>query len=278
MAKYCKLTPDKGAKLFTDLKKEYGRETAKKLWSLCMAEGYLANRHFSLDSEGFPSMDDLVADRLAQQVMGEENELKTLRKKFPQLTDTRENYARLVRDAYAYNSDVTNRKYVAIVKADGKGNLSVSMERRNRVNEGLANDQYATQTLNESLATVLAPVGITIGDITEAERQAGRIGVTDFTKAKSLASDSAHIIRVANNHEGHRALGEEVSHLIIGTFRDEPIVKRALEALQDKDVLQAVLGDEFEATEDFQDADLALMAEEALGKLLRENLLAEAAA
>jgi len=80
---------------------------------------------------------------------------------------------------------------------------------------------------------------------------------------------------VANNQEGYKAVGEEFSHLVIGSFRDEPIIQRALSALNDENILREILGDEYDNTYTFQEGDMELVAEEALGKLLRENLLAE---
>lgn len=162
---------------------------------------------------------------------------------------------------------------MATVEYAGQDKIKIMLQPRTLESEGRANDQYATLILNNRLSTILSDIGITPEDISNAELMAGRIGVTDFTKAKNLANDCAGIIRIANNAEGYRALGEEFSHLVIGAFKDDPLVKRALFLLEDPDILKEVLGDEYQETEDFQEGRLSDMAEEALGKLLRENML-----
>ena len=91
----------------------------------------------------------------------------------------------------------------------------------------------------------------------------------------NIANSTISVIRAANNKEGAEAISEEFSHLIIGSFRNMPLVNRALALLQNENILQTVLGEEYQDTYDFHDGNMEMMAEEALGKLLRDNLVAE---
>ena len=105
------------------------------------------------------------------------------------------------------------------------------------------------------------------------ELSAGRIGVTDFSIARRIATDTISMIRIANNMEGAQALSEEFSHLIIGALRDKPLITRSLDILaQDEEALKEILGDEYQDTMNFHSNDMSLVAEEALGKLLQKNL------
>jgi len=221
-------------------------------------------------------MEDLLKDNQIKELLGEDNIIKSLEKKFPVLNDTLDNYSRLIQEAQNYNSNPDNIKYIAIVDRNSDSdNLKVTIQRRTRENEQIANEQYSTQVLNEQLSSILAPLGISIGDLTDAELKAGRVGVMDFSKVKNLAEDCISVIRVANNQEGYKAIGEEFSHLVIGSYRDKPVIQRALAALNDENILMEILGDEYDDIYIFQEGDMELVAEEALGKLLRENLLAE---
>ncbi len=67
--------------------------------------------------------------------------------------------------------------------------------------------------------------------LTQEETDAGRVGVTDFSKARRIATDTISMIRIADNREGAEALSEEFSHLIIGALRDKPIVSRTINML-----------------------------------------------
>jgi len=224
-------------------------------------------------------MSDLVSTQDAKRVLGEDGLVRGMEHQFQALPDTAENFSSLVWRAHQFNDNADNKDWIATVEQDDSPNrnIHVRIRRRTAENEAVATDQYSTLVLNEKLQDILEPLGISVGDLTLAERQAGRVGVTDFTKAKTIAEDCISVIRVANNAEGYRALSEEFSHLVIGAFHNDTLVQRALRSLQDKDVLQAILGDEYEATEQFHDGDLSLVAEEALGHLLRQNLLTQVA-
>ena len=276
MSDTCVIMPKKGngQTLFNDLKKEFGYERAWELWSLSQSETLLQGKSFTRDSEGYPVIEEFLKDSDVKKFLSNEDITKLLGKKFPPVPDTRNNYESLVIQANDFNNDPENKDYIAIVDYGDNNTLKVKVKKRTINSERKAIEQYGAVILNNQIASVLAPIGITPDNITEAERAAGRIGVTDFTKANNLANDTIHVIRVADNREGYQALGEEFSHLVIGAFYNEPLVQRAINSLMTEDILEAILGDEYEATLDFQNGDLRLVAEEALGKILRENLLA----
>ena len=277
MAKGCVIMPKKGTGqiLFNDLKKEFGYQKAWKLWSLSQSKTLMKGKTFNTDSEGYPIMKDFLEDSDVKMFLTNEDITQLLGKKFPIVSNTRKNYEDLVTQANDFNTQPENKDYIAIVDYYNDNMLKVNIQKRTYQNERRAIEQYGTIMLNTQIATILAPTGITIDDITAAERAAGRVGVTDFTKANNIANDAIHVIRVANDREGSQAVGEEFSHLVIGAFYNEPLIQRALKSLMNEKILQAILGNEYQDTVNFQNGNLQLVAEEALGKILQEHLLSE---
>lgn len=277
MTNVCSTMPKKGEgqALFNDLKKEFGYKRAWELWSLSQSTTLMQDKSFTRDSEGYPVMGEFLEDSDVKMFLSNEDITHLLGKNFPIVPNTRSNYEDLVFQANTFNNQPENKDYVALVDYHNNNMLKVKVYRRNINNERQAVEQYGTLMLNNQVANILAPTGITIDDITAAERAAGRIGVTDFTKANNLANDAIHVIRVANDMEGYQAIGEEFSHLVIGAFYNEPLIQRALNSIMNEATLKAILGEEYQNTVDFQNGDMKLVAEEALGKLLREHLLAE---
>lgn len=277
MANVCITMPKKGEgqALFNNLKKEFGYKRAWELWSLSQSDSLMQGKSFTRDSEGYPVMGEFLDDSDVKLFLSNEDVTHLLGKKFSVVSNTRSNYEDLVSQANYFNNQPENKDYIAIVDYHEDNMLKVKIQKRNSENERTAVEQYGTIMLNNQVANILAPTGITIDDITDAERSSGRVGVTDFTKANNLANDAIHIIRVANDREGSQAIGEEFSHLVIGAFYNEPLIQRALNSIMNEPTLMAILGDEYDSVVDFQNGDMELVAEEALGKILRENLLAE---
>ena len=277
MANVCITMPKKGKgqTLFNNLKKEFGYQRAWELWSLSQSATLMQGKSFTRDSEGYPVMSEFLEDSDVKMFLSNEDITHLLGKKFPVVSNTRSNYEDLVSQANDFNNQPENKDYIAIVDYHNGDMLKVKIQKRNSNNERKAIEQYGTIMLNNQVANILAPAGITIDNITAAERAAGRVGVTDFTKANNLANDAIHVIRVANDREGSQAIGEEFSHLVIGAYYNEPLIQRALNSIMNESTLMAILGDEYQDTVDFQNGDMRLVAEEALGKILRENLLAE---
>lgn len=277
MANVCITMPKKGngQALFKNLKQEFGYKRAWELWSLSQSATLMQGKSFTRDSEGFPVMSEFLDDSDVKMFLTNEDVTHLIGKKFPEVSNTRSNYEDLVTQANDFNTNPENKDYIAIVNTTADNTLKVEIQKRNTQNERKAIEQYGTVMLNNQIATILAPAGVSIDDVTEAEREAGRVGVTDFTKANNIANDAIHLIRVANDREGYQAVGEEFSHLVIGAFYNEPLVQRALKSIMNENTLKAILGEEYDDVYDFQEGNLQLVAEEALGKILRENLLAQ---
>lgn len=276
---YCVYVPSKGKELFKALKKQFGYKTARNVFLIAINPDFINDykNTLSLNAEGIPTVDSVLANSYIQEYIGDSKLIDEVSRAYSPVDNTIENYGISVESAYKFNTESPYRdKLIATVEYVNDGKIQVKLDSKSEELIEKFNNQYSSLKLNERLASIFAPLGITVGQLNQAEVDAGRVGVTDFGKAKTIAKDFASIIKVANNIEGAQAISEEFSHLIIGALRSEPLVQRAINALQDnEDSLRSVLEDNYESIVEFYEGDMSLVAEEALGHLLQKNLLNE---
>ena len=277
MANGCVYAPKKGAHTFYKLKKEFGYDEAWRIYGIAMNPKFKENykNSLSLDAEGVPTFESLMSNDYILRTSNSSIR-EFLGKNFPKREDTIDNYNLTLEEAKTFNQSSPYRNHLlATVGYNKGGDIGVVLIPRTTESEKKFAEQYATNLLNKRLSEILKPLGVNIGLLQEVEVNSGRVGVTDFSIAKRIASDSISMIRVANNMEGVSALSEEFSHLIIGAMRDTPLVKRNISALSNEDTLKEILGDDYQDVYNFYDGDLELMAEEALGHILQERLIKE---
>lgn len=281
MAKnYCTYVPSKGKSLFRELKKQFGYQTARGIFLRAINPEFIRDFKgtLSLDAEGVPTFESLMNNSFMKEFIGSRRIAEGLNKAYSPTEDTRENYGNLLESAYQFNTTNPQRDdFIATVEYVGDGRINVLVQPKTPEAVKKFKEQYSTQKLNDRLASIFQPLGITVGSLSQAEVNAGRVGLTDFSVARDIANGFVSMIKVANNMEGATHLTEEFAHLIVGTFRNEPLVQRAINALLDHDgSIQEILGDDYEDTVNFYDGDMSLVAEEALGHILQKNLSSDA--
>lgn len=273
----CVFVPSKGAKLFRTLRKNFGYNVARKVFLTSIHPQFLSKykSKLDLDEEGVPSYASLMRNNHIKTIIGQNLMHESLQDKFKPVEDTRQNYEILLEDAYRFNTENEQRDdFVAVVDYVKDGQIGVIILPKTSKNIDRFNQQYSAQKLNDRILDIFAPIGLTIGDLSKMEEQSGRVGITDFSKAKEVAKGFGTLIRLANNKEGAEALPEEFSHVIIGIFRDSPLVSRALNALQDTPgAIEQILGEDYQDVYDYHNGNMDAVAEEALGHVLRDNLL-----
>lgn len=277
MAKnYCTYVPSKGKNLFRELKGQFGYQTAKGIFLRAINPEFISDYKgtLSLDAEGIPTYDSLMANSFMKEFIGSRRMAEGLNRVYSPVEDTRDNYNNLLESAYQFNTTNPQRDdFVATVEYVGDGRINVLVQPKTPEAVERFKEQYSTQKLNDRLASIFQPLGITVGSLSQAEVNAGRVGLTDFSVARDIANGFVSMIKVANNMEGAAHLTEEFAHLIVGTFRNEPLVQRAINALLDHDgSIQEILGDDYEDTVNFYNGDMELVAEEAVGHILQKNL------
>lgn len=276
MASNCTYIPSKGKDLFRELKKQFGYKMATDIFLRAISPEFIDNYKgtLSLDAEGVPSYDSLMSNSYMKKFIGGRTIAKGLNKNYTAQEDSRENYLNLLESAYQFNTTSAQRDdFVAIVEYvdEDKINVVIQPKTQNAINR--FKEQYSTQKLNDRLVEIFKPLGVTVGNLSKAEESAGRVGVTDFSTARKIATDFVSMIKVANNMEGATHLSEEFSHLLVGIFRNDPLMQRALNTLiNNPEATKEVLGDDYQDVSDFYEGDEALIAEEALGHILQKNL------
>lgn len=274
----CVVSPAKGKDLFRKLKEAFGYNTAYEIFTRVNTQQFISDfkNTLTLDEEGVPTYESVLDNALVQKYLGSGRLIEAADNSYKPVDDTLENYRNLLEEALQFNTTNKDRdKYVATVEhIDGKIKVVINVSNEKYIKR--FKDQYAVYKLNKKLSDIFGSLGVTVGMLSNAEVSAGRIGVTDFNKAKEIAQGFADLIRVANNSEGEIALTEEFAHLIIGLYRNSPLVQRAINSLsKNEEALKRILGDEYEDTLKYQDNDMSKVAEEALGQILRDNLISD---
>ena len=274
MSKACVYAPKRATSTFYRLKKAFGYNKAWDIWYAANSNNFL-NKYkdsLTLDSEGFPTYESLIDNEGIRSIVSKESIGSILSSKYKSREDNANNYKLALQEAYEFNSKDKNRdNYVAIVNSNNN-TLKVDIVPKNKNSVEHFKNQYSSYLLNTRLVNILNSLGVTVGTLTDLETQNGRVGVTDFNIAKQLANDTIEMIKIANNMEGENALSEEFSHLIIGTLRNTPLMSRTINQLADEDLLMQILGSDYDDVFNFYDGNLNLMAEEALGHILRDRL------
>lgn len=274
MAKACSYAPKKGTKTFYKLKKEFGYDTAWKIYGIAMNPKFQNDfkNSLRLDSEGVPSYDSLINNSAILKYAGKQVR-KALAKNFPIREDTIDNYSLALDDALKFNKENTlNDKLTAVVEYSND-KITVNLLPKDESSDKKFAEQYALHKLNMKIFDILKPLGVTIGMITDEEVKAGRVGITDFSIAKRLAHDTVSMIRVANNMEGVQALSEEFAHIIVRAMINTPLMQRNLSIMSNEEALRAILKDDYEDVSKFHNGNISLMAEEALGHILQNRMI-----
>lgn len=276
MANSCVFIPSKGADLFRELRKHYDYSTARSIFLRAINPQFIEDFKgtLSLDAEGIPSFESIMNNPFIKNFVGLEGIKKSLESKYSPLDNTRSNYSILLGQALQFNQNAKQREdFVAIVEQqDDK--LRIVLKPKNEESLKQAREQFAVNQINTQLSQLFAPLGISAESLSIEEERAGRVGVTNFNAARNIASSFSSIIKVANNMEGEYAISEEFSHLIIGAFRNDPLVARSITSLQNnEEAMRRVLGEHYDETVEFHQGDMSLVAEEALGHILQSNLL-----
>ena len=90
---------------------------------------------------------------------------------------------------------------------------------------------------------------------------------TDNTGAFSNTNDD-----ITDDTYDSNILAEEWGHFVVDAVKDSPLRDRMLNSLKNEEVLQRVLGSEYDRYNDVYKGDIDLMAKEALGKMMAQVL------
>lgn len=273
MGKSCVYMPKKGAETYLQLKKKFGREIAANIFNRVITDEFIEDfgDSLTLDSEGVPTFYSLMALPIIRNYIGKDTIIESLNKEQEVLENTIENVSILVKKAKEMNDSSSD--YVAIVDYTEEGDLTIKVLPNTEENRQTAKYQQAIEKLNTTVTSLLQSAGITPGMMSTIEVAAGKVGETNFNHAKQIADEFTGIIRIANNMQGAVALSEEFSHLLVGIYEGIPLMQRAINFLSNEKEARKVLGDKFDEYYEEYNGDMSLVAEEAVGQMLRDQFL-----
>lgn len=283
---HCVLIPERWPSFYDKLKNLLGRANASFIYNRVAHPEYKEQHYFQFDESGEPTVESVLASPMVSRWLGEDRLSEALDQNKEHLDDNITNTQKLLAQTQEYNKE-ENQPFVQIVDYDSEGKLTIKTVVNNKQNWDTASTQQALLALNETMVNILGQAGITITELSKQQVAAGRVGLTDFNKAYQRASEFTELIKLANNMEGFNALSEEASHLILGIHRNSPLVARSIDYIVKHEMAEQILGDEYNKVYQFyaqqyddpiqHDEEIQeLVAEEALGKVFREEMINKA--
>lgn len=265
---------------FQEYRKALGYTTARDVFIKAMSPTFQKDysRYLEFDEQQVPTYESVMRVPYIKNYVGAAKIAASQQKRYPWIDNTRADYERLVDEANTFNvSSEYNDTLTAVVERSEKGDrLRVQIVPKNESNDSIAVNQYGVLKLNQRLSDIFSEAGVTVGALEEYESSATN-GMVDFSKALDMANGFEGLIKIANNAEGVQALPEEFSHLLVGIFRNSPLVSRSLALLSsDNTLVKEILGDDYQSVVDSYEGvegSDALVAEEALGRVLSDNLV-----
>lgn len=298
MAKRCAIIPQVrnsknevvSSRLFKDLLAYApNRQEAARIYLITKSSDFIANWNSKLilDDNGEPTIGSLLQKTNLKDIVGEQKVLNKLNEEIGHYDKTggtklhlnnEENYRMLVQKAVQFNTQSEFREgYVAnvekVVDSDNRVYITPTIKIRNRVNSTEANNMQYNEVLNTKLREILSSNGIAIGALTDLEQRRGVAGVTDFSQAKDAATGIINLIRLAEGVKGEAALPEEFAHFAIEAMGDNPLINRLVNHLSNNDLVQGILGEDYNTYDTLYNGNEYKLAKEAAGKLLAKHLL-----
>ena len=272
----CAMLPKRGVTLFSRLKSEFGYPKAREIFVRVITPQFITEYKdsLSLNAEGIPSFESVIALPIVKEFIGEKKVLDSLNKSYKVKSDTRDSYKEALVEANNFNTQSSyNNDYIAtVIRVDNGLKVSIVPKTEDAAKDFTS--QYSSMVLSDKLVELFKPLGLTVGTLSSTEVAEGRVGAISFDRIKDIAQGFSSIIKVANNMEGSLAIPEEFSHLLVRMFYNNTLVQRSLSYLRNnQSAIEKILGDKYESYNTTYNNDIDKLAEEALGQVLHKELL-----
>ena len=295
MDKYCVMIPkvrnDKNelvdSKLFSDLLSYTNdRSLATELYMKTKSKEFSEMFKTQKDINGEPTIKSLFKETDINEYISQDKVLQKLNRDVGHL-DSKNN-------TITYEDNIANRKdlsskviqfnnnsefsddFVAIIKQDDKNPKLMTSEivRKTKENVELAKQIEYSHNLTGRLESLLNQWGLSITVLTAYDKTLGINGVADFTTIEKTAEGLIALIRLADNKEGLQALPEEFSHVVIEAVKDNPLIDRLINNIQQKKLYKEILSPEdFNKYDELYEGNEETLSREAAAKLLAKHLL-----
>ena len=188
-----------------------------------------------------------------------------------------------------------NKRYSAQLTSSGQ-DISMEIVEATGNERDLGRQQKFNAELNNQLIKLLNGWGADVAALTELEEASNINGVMDLSAGINAATGLKEVIRISKRHKWSNVskkeniltdeeqeilnnapydsniLAEEWGHFVVDAVKDNPLRDRMLNSLRNEEVLQRVLGSEYDRYNDVYKGDIDLMAKEALGKMMAQVL------
>lgn len=225
------------------------------------------------DENGEPLFEDLITkcgigynknEQDILQALNEDYGVKPVKKTMQSVIDLQNRAA-----SFNINSEF-NKSYSAVVTSSGP-DVGIEIV-PSTGNNNLGKEQKFNAELNNQLIKLLNSWGADVAALTDLEEASNIEGVMDLNAGINAATGLKEVIRIAKGERGQTALAEEWGHFIVDAVKDSPLRDRILSTLHNTEVLQRILGNDFDRYNEVYNGDIDLMAKEALGKMMAQVL------
>ena len=250
------------------------------------------------DHNGEPLLEDLITQCGIGYNKDSESMLDFLNSEYgtKSVPKTIQSVIELQNRAASFNiNNPLNKRYSAQLTSSGQ---DVSMEIVEATGEerSLGRQQRFNAELNNQLVKLLNSWGADVAALTELEEASNINGVMDLSAGINAATGLKEVIRISKRHKWSNTpakqsilteeeqemlnnapydsniLAEEWGHFVVDAVKDSPLRDRMLNSLKNEEVLQRVLGSEYDRYNEVYKGDIDLMAKEALGKMMAQVL------
>ena len=226
------------------------------------------------DENGEPLLEDLIMHCGVGYNENSERMLKGLNEEFgtKPVPKTMQSIIELQNKAASFNiNNPLSRGYSANVTSSGHEVQMEILQTAGNQRE-LGRQQKFNAELNNQLVKLLNSWGADVAALTELEEASNVNGVMDLSAGINAATGLKEVIRIAKGEKGQAALAEEWGHFVVDAVKDSPLRDRMLNSLKNEEVLQRVLGSDYDRYYDVYKGDMDLLAKEALGKMMAQVL------
>lgn len=226
------------------------------------------------DENGEPLLEDLIMHCGVGYNENNERMLKGLNEEFgtKPVPKTMQSIIELQNRAASFNiNNPLSRGYSANVTSSGHEVQMEIVQTAGNQRE-LGRQQKFNAELNNQLVKLLNSWGADVAALTELEEASNVNGVMDLSAGINAATGLKEVIRIAKGEKGQTALAEEWGHFVVDAVKDSPLRDRMLNSLKNEEVLQRVLGSDYDRYYDVYKGDMDLLAKEALGKMMAQVL------
>lgn len=255
---------NKPSNLFQDFETITGsREAARVLWSIYLDDDLMEAMNIPVGQE--PTGIDFLNK------LGKQAETLLTPVQYAKYITTKENLNNKEFSSWEESmrfAQTLESKYPTLVPLFSLDN-KLSLVPNTRENVKLYQKQRGLKSLNDGLMNYMESLGFTVSEVEDL----GEDGRFSPMEAEQTADGLKTIIKLSKGEKGQEALPEEFSHMVVAGTKSNPITQRILRFLENNpEIIEDILGEDYERYSAEYDGNIEMLAEEAAGRLIAQNL------